>query len=203
MKHLYTCNILKHPYIKNENDVRNLIQVLNNTKSWIVNPGESYVIRKTLSNSWVWDKMTRNTIDVGGRLYDNEWIKKFNNNEIKCNNFYNIDKNPNKGFLMIDNTLWGLCQFDTNIKARKLKLLKTPDHILEEIGNEIGFESKQQKIIYNTLYYVDKENVENNLQNIVKHILNNSNEVIVNFDDSLKIPIYISTNNNIQNTQDE
>lgn len=56
MKHLYACDILNHPYIKNEEDTKKLINILNTTDSFEVNEGESYIIRRTLSGSWVWIK---------------------------------------------------------------------------------------------------------------------------------------------------
>jgi hypothetical protein len=198
MKHLYACNILKHPYIKTEDDVKNLINILNTTPNWIVNKGESYVIRRTLSGTWVWDKLTRNTVDIGGRLYDNNWIDKFNTEKLD-KHFYEVGRNPNKGFLMIDNTLWTLCAFDTSIKGRNLKRLNIPENILTDISNEIGFDTKKQYPIYNIIHYVDKDTVEANLQNITNHF----NDIVVNFHDSFKIPIYISKHQNIQLESEE
>ena len=103
MKHLYAINILQHPYLKSEEQVKNLFNTLTTTNNWIVNDGESYVIRRTLSGTWVWDKMTRNTIDIGGRLYDNKWVEKFNTDNFN-QIFYEVGRNPNKGFLMIGDT---------------------------------------------------------------------------------------------------
>ncbi len=188
MKHLYAINILKHPYLKDETQVKNLYDKLQNTTSWIVNPGESYVIRRTLSGSWVWDKMTREPVDLGGRLFDNPWVEKFNQEKLN-QNFYEVGRNPNKGFLMINNTLWGLCQFDVSVKGRKLTRLKVPDQIIDQIANELGFQKREPyQNNYLSIYYVDKNGLSDNLQTIVDQ----TDQLIVNFDESFKIPIYIS-----------
>ena len=188
MKHLYALNILNHPYLKTEEQVKNLIHVLNHTSSWIVNPGDSYIIRRTLSGTWVWDKMTRDVIDIGGRLYDNHWVEKFNSEKFN-QIFYEVGRNPNKGFLMIGDTLWGLCQFDISIKGRNLKKLKIPDQILEEISEQIGFAKRQQySNNYLSIYYVDRKGIQENLNDIASQF----DQLIVNFDESLKLPIYIS-----------
>ena len=187
MKHLYALNILNHPYLKTEDQVKNLTHVLTTTPSWVVNPGESYVIRRTLSGSWVWDKMTRDPIDLGGRLYDNHWIEKFNSEQFN-QIFYEVGRNPNKGFLMIGDTLWGLCQFDVSIKGRNLKRLKIPDLILNEIAETIGFQKRQQHCNNLSIYYVDKKGIQENLVGISQQF----DQLIVNFDESFKLPIYIS-----------
>lgn len=187
MKHLYAINILQHPYLKKEEQVKHLFSTLQTSSSWIVNPGNSYVIRRTLSGSWVWDTMTRNQVDIGGRLYDNKWTEKFNAehfNQI----FYEVGRNPNKGFLMIDDTLWGLCQFDVSIKGRNLKRLKVPDQILNEIAEQIGFQKREEYKYPSNIYYVDQNGIQDNLQSLT----NQTDKLIVNFDESFKIPIYIS-----------
>lgn len=187
MKHLYAINILQHPYLKNEEQVKRLFSTLQNSSSWIVNPGNSYVIRRTLSGSWVWDTMTRNPVDIEGRLYDNKWTEKFNAehfNQI----FYEVGRNPNKGFLMIDDTLWGLCQFDVSMKGRNLKRLKVPDQILNEIAEQIGFQKREEYKYLSNIYYVDQNGIQENLQSLT----NQTDKLIVNFDESFKIPIYIS-----------
>ncbi len=190
MKHLYAINILNHPYLKDEEQVKNLFVVLKNTNSWIVNSGESYVIRRTLSGSWVWDKMTRDPVDLIGRLYDNQWIQKFNNEKFN-KIFYEIGRNPNKGFLMINNTLWGLCEFDISVKGRKLKRLNIPDEIINQIADEIGFEQRQKYNNLSSIYYVDQITFHDNLLNISSSVGNN---LIINLDSNFKIPIYISNN---------
>ncbi len=202
MKHLYAINILTHPYLKDETQVKNLFNTLKTTNSWIVNSGESYIIRRTLSGSWVWDKMTRDPVDLVGRLYDNHWVEKFNHEKLN-ENFYEVGRNPNKGFLMINNTLWGLCEFDISMKGRKLKRLNIPNQIINDISNKLGFEQRKP---YNTqhlssIYYVDNLTFHENLQSLS----NNFNELIVNFDESFKIPIYISKhkNNDINNDYEE
>ena len=187
MKHLYACNILNHPYIKNEEDVKKLIHILNTTDSWEINEGESYIIRRTLSGSWVWDKMTRNAIDIGGRLYENKWTELFNNNKMN-QDFYGVGRNPNKGFLMINDTLWGIVTFDVNIKGRNLKRLNIPNEILNNICDEIGFNKKIKHQPTNPIYYVDKDDFKTNLSNIQNYF----NKLIVNLSDEFKIPIYIS-----------
>ena len=192
MKHLYAINILQHPYLKSEEQVKNLFNILTTTNNWIVNEGESYVIRRTLSGSWVWDKMTRNTIDIGGRLYDNKWVEKFNTDNFN-QVFYEVGRNPNKGFLMIGDTLWGLCQFDVSIKGRNLKRLKVPDQILHDIAKQIGFAVRQEYKYLSNIYYVDQNGIQDNLQGLTQQ----TDKLIVNFDESFKIPIYISKQMNL------
>lgn len=187
MKHLYSINILKHPYLKTEDAVKNLINVINKGNNFIVNSGESYIIRRTLSNSWVWDKMTRTPTDIVGRLYGNQWTEKFNNDQYD-ENIFEVGRNPNKGFLMIDNTLWGLCKFDNSMKGRNLKKLNTPYEVIENICNKVGFTKPQKYQSNNLIYYVDNLSPEDNLINISNQI----DQLIVNFDESLKLPIYIS-----------
>ena len=88
-------------------------------------------------------------------LYDNKWTEKFNSehfNQI----FYEVGRNPNKGFLMIDDTLWGLCQFDVSMKGRNLKRLKVPDQILNEIAEQIGFQKREEYKYPSNIYYVDQ-----------------------------------------------
>ena len=192
MKHLYAINALKHPYLKDETQLRNLYNILKTTNSWIINPGESYIIRKTLSGSWVWDKMTREPVDIIGRLYNNSWVEKFNQEKLN-KIFYEIGRNPNKGFLMINNTLWGLCEFDNSIKGRKLKKLNIPDDIIDNIAIEIGFEKRKQYKTNNlsSIYYVDQNCFHENLQQLINIIT----EPIINFHETFKIPIYISKEN--------
>lgn len=187
MKHLYACDILNHPYIKNEEDAKKLINILNTTDSFEVNEGESYIIRRTLSGSWVWDKMTRNTIDIGGRLYENKWIENFNNEKLN-KDFYGVGRNPNKGFLMINDTLWGIVTFDVSIKGRNLKRLNIPNEIIDNICDEIGFNKRKKHEQTNLIYYVDKDDFKTNLLNIQ----NCFDKLIVNLNDQFKIPIYIS-----------
>jgi hypothetical protein len=187
MKHLYSCNILNHPYIKNEDDVKKLINILNTSDSYEVDEGESYIIRRTLSGSWVWDKMTRNIIDIGGRLYENIWVEKFNNEKLNTD-FYGVGRNPNKGFLMINNTLWGIVTFDINIKGRNMKRLNIPNQILNEISDKIGFTKRKKHTPTNPIYYVDKDDFKTNLSNIQ----NSFDKLVVNLNDEFKIPIYIS-----------
>ncbi len=197
MKHLYAINILNHPYIKDDSQIKNLFNVLKTTNSWIINPGESYIIRKTLSNSWVWDKMSRDPTDIIGRLYDNHWVEKFNHEKLN-KIFYEVGRNPNKGFLMINNTLWGLCEFEMSMKGRKLKRLNIPDQIIDQIAIELGFETRKKYNNYNLIYYVDQIGFQENLQ----QILNQTQELVINFDESFKIPIYISNKNNININQE-
>jgi hypothetical protein len=200
MKHLYAINILKHPYLKTEDEVRNLIKILNAGNNFIVNPGESYIIRRTLSNSWVWDKMTRTSVDIVGRLYGNPWTEQFNLDNYD-ENLFEVGRNPNKGFLMIDNTLWGLCRFDNSMKGRNLKRLNVPYDIIESICQKIGFEKPKKLESNNLIYYVDNLTPEENLLNISKQF----QQLVVNFDESFKIPIYISNmiNNSILDTADD
>lgn len=200
MKHLYSINILNHPYIKTADDVKNLINILNKGNNLSVNPGESYIIRRTLSNSWVWDKMTRTPVDIVGRLYGNQWTERFNQ-ENYDENLFEVGRNPNKGFLMIDNTLWGLCKFDNSIKGRNLKRLNIPHEIIENICNKVGFNKPEKYQINNLIYYVDNLTPAENLLNISKQF----NQIIVNFDESFKIPIYISNiiNSNLDTINDE
>jgi hypothetical protein len=90
---------------------------------------------------------------------------------------------------MIGDTLWGLCQFDISIKGRNLKKLKIPDQILEEISEQIGFAKRQQYSNNNlSIYYVDRKGIQENLNDIASQF----DQLIVNFDESLKLPIYIS-----------
>jgi len=200
MKHLYAINILKHPYLKTEDDVRNLIKILNADNNFIVNPGESYIIRRTLSNSWVWDKMTRTSVDIVGRLYGNSWTEKFNLDNYD-ENLFEVGRNPNKGFLMIDNTLWGLCRFDNSMKGRNLKRLNVPYDIIESICQKVGFEKPKKLESNNLIYYVDNLTPEENLLNVSKQF----QQLVVNFDESFKIPIYISNmiNNSILDIADD
>ena len=200
MKHLYSINILNHPYIKTEDDVKNLINILNKGNNFSVNSGESYIIRRTLSNSWVWDKMTRTPVDIVGRLYGNQWTERFNQ-ENYDENLFEVGRNPNKGFLMIDNTLWGLCKFDNSMKGRNLKRLNIPHEIIENICDKVGFNKPEKYQINNLIYYVDNLTPAENLLNISKQF----NQIIVNFDESFKIPIYISNmiNSNLDTINDE
>ena len=152
MKLLYGINILKHPKIKTEDDIKRIIQHLNTGPNWIINSGESYIIIKTLSESWVWDKCTRTPTDIIGRLYDNKIVENWN--QIKKNDIiYEVGRNPNKGFLMIDNTLWGIAKFDNSSKGRNLQRLNIDDNILQNIATEQQFDQRKQ---YNyNFYYVD------------------------------------------------
>ena len=183
MKLLYGINILKHPKIKNEDDVKRIINHLNTGPNWIINEGESYIIRKTLSDSWVWDKGTRTPTDIVGRLYDNKIIEKWN--QIKKNDIiYEVGRNPNKGFLMIDNTLWGLVKFDNSIKARNLQNLNIDDQIIENIATEQQFEKRKE--YYNNFYYVDSLSHEDNLKQIVEKCEN----TIINFNETIPFIIF-------------
>lgn len=133
------------------------------------------------------DKMTRNTIDIGGRLYENKWIENFNNEKLN-KDFYGVGRNPNKGFLMINDTLWGIVTFDVSIKGRNLKRLNIPNEIIDNICDEIGFNKRKKHEQTNLIYYVDKDDFKTNLLNIQ----NCFDKLIVNLNDQFKIPIYIS-----------
>ena len=183
MKLLYGINILKHPKIKTEDDIKRIIQHLNTGPNWIINSGESYIIRKTLSESWVWDKCTRTPTDIIGRLYDNKIVENWN--QIKKNDIiYEVGRNPNKGFLMIDNTLWGIAKFDNSSKGRNLQRLNIDDNILQNIATEQQFDQRKQ---YNyNFYYVDSLSIEQNLQNIIQQC----EFTIINFNENIPFIIF-------------
>ena len=183
MKLLYGINILKHPKIKNEDDVKRIINHLNTGPNWIINEGENYIIRKTLSGSWVWDKCTRNPVDIVGRLYDNKIVEQWN--QIKKDDIvFEIGRNPNKGFLMIDNTLWGLAKFDNSSKGRNLQKLNIDDQIIDNIANEQQFEKRK---VYNyNFYYVDSLSSDDNL----KQIVDKCEYTIINFNETIPFIIF-------------
>lgn len=100
---------------------------------------------------------------------------------------------------MIGDTLWGLCQFDISIKGRNLKRLKIPDQILHDIAEQIGFEVRQEYKYLSNIYYVDQNGIQDNLQRLTQQ----TDKLIVNFDESFKIPIYISKAMSIINHLEE
>jgi len=185
MKLLYGIDIFKHPKIKNENDVKRIIQHLNEGPNFVINEGESYIIRKTLSDSWVWDKGSRDIVDIFGRLHDNHIVKKLNDNQHNDIHF-EVGRNPNKGFLMIQNTLWDIVKIDNSVKGRNLQRLNIPYENLNNIANDLNFEIK--KIYNNMFYYVDSFSVAENIQNIVDQCHTN----IINFNEEIPFIIFKS-----------
>jgi len=185
MKLLYGIDILKHPKIKTEDDVKRIISHLNNGPNWIVNSSDSYIVRKTLSDSWVWDKGNRDITEVVGRLYGNNIVENLNN--LKYNNIhFEVGRNPNKGFLFNGDELWGLVKVDNSVKARNIKRLEIPHEKLEDIAKDLNVNSK--KIYNNMFYYVDSFSISENIHSLI----DKCEQTIINFNEDIPFIIFKS-----------
>ncbi len=193
MKLLYGIGIRKHPKIKTNEDIKRIMLYLQQGPNWIINEGESYIIRKTLTGKWVWDKGSREAVDIFGREKGNEVVEMLNEKH-KYDSFFEVGRNPNKGFLMINKTLWGIVKFDVSVKGRKLERLNIPDEIIEKLSKDLNLEYRK-KYIYN-IYYVDSFSFEENMSNLC----NNLEENIINFKEEL--PFILYKNNLIEIKED-
>ena len=183
MKLLYGIGVRKHPKIKTNDDLKRIVGHLQSGPNWIINKGESYIIRKTLTGKWVWDKGTREPVDICGREKENNIVDILNQKHAD-KSFFEVGRNPNKGFLMIDKTLWGIVKFDVSQKGRKIERLRIPDEIIEKTSEELEIESRKKYNKY--FYYVDSFSFEENMRNL----FNNLEENIINFKEDLPFILY-------------
>ena len=183
MKLLYGIGVRKHPKIKTNEDIKRIVTHLEQGPNWIINEGESYIIRKTLTGKWVWDKGSKEVVDIFGRESGNSVVDMLNEKH-GDKSFFEVGRNPNKGFLMIDKTLWGIVKFDVTVKGRKIERLSFPDEILEKLAKDLDLECRK-KYNYN-IYYVDSFSFEENLSNLC----NNLEENIINFKEELPFILY-------------
>jgi len=185
MKLLYGIDVFKHPKIKTEDDLKRIISHLNQGPNWIINSSESYIVRKTLSDSWVWDKGSREVTEIVGRLYGNTFVEKLNNEKYDKTHF-EVGRNPNKGFLFNGDELWGLVKFDNSMKGRNIKRMEIPDEKIEEIAKDLNVKSRQK---YNNMfYYVDSFSFDDNLKNIVDAC----EKTVINFNEDIPFIIFKS-----------